>query len=76
MFVLLRKCVQMQTEPPFECTCAHTYTWFCAWCQMVQMRARLVYGFLSEDGIEQMGGLAVVFLSSHHKQKNNRTAGL
>ena len=23
-----------------------------------------------------MGGLAVVFLSSHHKQKNNRTAGL
>lgn len=34
------------------------------------------YGFLNQDGIEQMGGLAAVFLSSHHKQKNNRTAGL
>lgn len=35
-----------------------------------------VYRFLNESGSEQMGGLAVVFLSSHHKQKNNRTAGL
>ncbi len=35
-----------------------------------------VYGLLNEDGMEQMGGLAVVFLSSHHQQKNNRTAGL
>lgn len=35
-----------------------------------------VYGLLNEDGPEQMGGLAVVFLSLHHKQQNNRTAGL
>lgn len=35
-----------------------------------------VYRFLNEDGVEQMGGLAIVFLSSWHKQKNNKTAGL
>lgn len=34
------------------------------------------YGFLNEDGLKPVGCLAVVFLSSHNKQKNTRTSGL
>lgn len=34
------------------------------------------YGFLNEDGIEPAGRLAVVFLSSHNKQKKSSTSGL
>ena len=75
--VALENVCDCKTQPPMRAHAhAHTAPPIAA-AQLVQMWARLGFmGFLNEDGSELTGGSAVVFLSSHHKQKTQQDCRL